>query len=534
EGVNVRYVVSGKDIQEMLDAQPELKELTDGIETYTVQGIYYDSESQRYESNVIAERIDPGTELEHQITGTHNIGVGPGVLLVSIDIKPGSYPNSINLKSKGVIPVAVLTDNFFDAKDIVIDSIVFAGANPLRGKLEDVDNDGDLDLILHFDTRSLKLTSTDTKAILSARLKDNALIKGTDSVRIVTNHKSQNSIFLAFLNVPSYLYQQIEIFLQKFTSIWMQIWGFLNNYFNQLKGKHEEISSDPCLADNEWVDYKIDEKKNAPSSAIVSIKEKNTNKQIFEFQIENIYPNRYHEVHKCGIYLVREFNFDYKKGKPLPDFRMEVWWYRYDGSGEKLVEENAFRVDPEENFLAIIQNYAGHSDYALVLKDLISANKEDVFTLPLEYITDRYPSLEGTISLIGWTKDSRYFWGGTFIAAYTLGFFRIDTTNWRAEIFPVPEGVLGGSALNIEKGYVTLHPGYIWIGIQEDYEQAKKEWQEQRKISSIYLYNLFTKEQILLATTSEPLWFFNPKWLSDNELEYELPTGEKKIYKIQQ
>jgi hypothetical protein len=34
---------------------------------------------------------------------------------VEIDIKPGSNPNSINLSSKGLIPVAVITSPDFDA-----------------------------------------------------------------------------------------------------------------------------------------------------------------------------------------------------------------------------------------------------------------------------------------------------------------------------------------------------------------------------------------------------------------------------------
>jgi len=34
---------------------------------------------------------------------------------VEIDIKPGSYPNSINLDSGRVVPVAILTTPDFDA-----------------------------------------------------------------------------------------------------------------------------------------------------------------------------------------------------------------------------------------------------------------------------------------------------------------------------------------------------------------------------------------------------------------------------------
>jgi hypothetical protein len=105
--------------------------------------------------------------------------------IINIDIKPGSYPNSINLKSRGLIPVAVLTDKSFDSKNIVIDSILFAGTKPVSSNFEDVDNDGDLDLILHFSTQFLNLTSSDTEATLFGRLTNGTLIKGVNSIRIV-------------------------------------------------------------------------------------------------------------------------------------------------------------------------------------------------------------------------------------------------------------------------------------------------------------------------------------------------------------
>jgi len=46
------------------------------------------------------------------------ISVTPTVLPVEIDIKPGSYPNSINPNSNGVIPVAILTTPSFDATTV--------------------------------------------------------------------------------------------------------------------------------------------------------------------------------------------------------------------------------------------------------------------------------------------------------------------------------------------------------------------------------------------------------------------------------
>jgi len=77
EDTEVHFVVSSQDIQEMLEEYPELQEITDGIETYEVQAIYYDTESQRYESNILIEQIEPGVLLEQPVTGTVDITVLP-------------------------------------------------------------------------------------------------------------------------------------------------------------------------------------------------------------------------------------------------------------------------------------------------------------------------------------------------------------------------------------------------------------------------------------------------------------------------
>ena len=109
---------------------------------------------------------------------------------VVVDIKPDGYPNSINIGSKGVVPVAILSGPSFDPEDVIINSVMFAGAKPLRGSFKDIDNNGDLDLILHFDTQSLKLVQDSARATLTGQLTDGRLIKGSDSVRIITNKTS--------------------------------------------------------------------------------------------------------------------------------------------------------------------------------------------------------------------------------------------------------------------------------------------------------------------------------------------------------
>ena len=104
---------------------------------------------------------------------------------VEIDIKPGSDPNSINLKSKGVVPVAVLTADDFDASTVDPETVLFAEASPVRWTMEDVDGDGDLDLILHFKTQELGLTEDSTDSTLTGKTYDGELLWGTDTVNIV-------------------------------------------------------------------------------------------------------------------------------------------------------------------------------------------------------------------------------------------------------------------------------------------------------------------------------------------------------------
>lgn len=103
---------------------------------------------------------------------------------VTIDIKPGAEPNSIDLKSKGRVPVALLTTDDFDAEDVNLDSIYLAGAAPFTWTFEDVDQDGDVDLLMYFLPSDLMLTPESTSARLRAFTLDGDPILGTDSVKI--------------------------------------------------------------------------------------------------------------------------------------------------------------------------------------------------------------------------------------------------------------------------------------------------------------------------------------------------------------
>jgi len=80
-------------------------------------------------------------------------------LLADVDIKPGSDRNTINVRSRGVIPVAILGTQIVDVYDIDPGTVQlsknYINARKGKGMLEDVNDDGVMDMILHFPTADL-------------------------------------------------------------------------------------------------------------------------------------------------------------------------------------------------------------------------------------------------------------------------------------------------------------------------------------------------------------------------------------------
>lgn len=108
---------------------------------------------------------------------------------VAIDIVPGSEPNPIDLSEEGEIPVAVLTTEAFDATTVDPFSARFGpdGANEgdNQASIEDVDGDGNLDLLLQFRTEETGIECGHTVAYLTGRTFRGQAIAGSDSITTV-------------------------------------------------------------------------------------------------------------------------------------------------------------------------------------------------------------------------------------------------------------------------------------------------------------------------------------------------------------
>jgi outer membrane protein assembly factor BamB len=111
-------------------------------------------------------------------------------LPVTIDIKPGHAPNSINTRSRGKIAVAILSTPTFDVlAQLDTGSVTFGhtGNEASLAFCHPGDANGDTleDLICHFATQSTGLIAGDRQAVLKGKTVTGAAIVGSDSVRIV-------------------------------------------------------------------------------------------------------------------------------------------------------------------------------------------------------------------------------------------------------------------------------------------------------------------------------------------------------------
>lgn len=109
------------------------------------------------------------------------------VVTVSIDIKPGIFPNTISPRSRGKLPVAILTTDFFDATTVDPTTVRFGQtgieAAPVHTAFEDVNGDGNLDFVLHFNTQATGILCGDTSAFLTGNTHGGQAIKGSDSTQ---------------------------------------------------------------------------------------------------------------------------------------------------------------------------------------------------------------------------------------------------------------------------------------------------------------------------------------------------------------
>jgi hypothetical protein len=119
-------------------------------------------------------------------------GVTVPVMQINIDIKPGHGDDlpPINPKSRGKVPVALLGSRDFAVADVDVGRLTFGHSGDeisisKCGERVDVNGDGVVDLVCHFENQLARFLPTDEEGILKGRLLDGGRFEGRGWLKVV-------------------------------------------------------------------------------------------------------------------------------------------------------------------------------------------------------------------------------------------------------------------------------------------------------------------------------------------------------------
>jgi VCBS repeat-containing protein len=166
-------------------------------------------------------RAGDGSAASNLATVTINVTPPASELLVKIDIMPDDPKNKINLNSAREVPVAILSTQVARGEGLDFNALTvdprtirfgdvragYARVAPLSVAIQDVDRDGDLDLVAFFTARQLQqaraLDPGSVAAELTASTTGGRSIRGVDSVQIIGPDHSNDQMPSAGSNLSS-------------------------------------------------------------------------------------------------------------------------------------------------------------------------------------------------------------------------------------------------------------------------------------------------------------------------------------------
>lgn len=189
-------------------------EIDDAFYPYVKMLVGESLEKRIYAENFVEIRLALGPEGDERFDWTRFDVESAQPVTVPLDIKPGSCPNPLNVKSNGVLPVAIVGTEDLDVTQIDPTSVRLAGVAPIRSGYEDVSEpyyfledepsiydcseygaDGMMDLTLKFKTQEIvnALGEVDDGDVVILQvtgvLDDGTELVGEDAIVIVKKGK---------------------------------------------------------------------------------------------------------------------------------------------------------------------------------------------------------------------------------------------------------------------------------------------------------------------------------------------------------
>jgi hypothetical protein len=137
--------------------------------------------------------VSQSTTVAWSLTPAANFGetppIGPNCLTVNMSVKPGDTQQIVNLRSQGVVPVAILSTSTFDASKVNPLTVRFGRtgteAAPVHFSLQDINGDGLLDMVLQFRVQSTGLRVGDSQVTIMGRTLDETPFRGSSAIQII-------------------------------------------------------------------------------------------------------------------------------------------------------------------------------------------------------------------------------------------------------------------------------------------------------------------------------------------------------------
>lgn len=143
----------------------------------------YDTESDYFAEDIFNIVLGPNGEFLIPIPDVEFI-----VRTIKVDVKPDSKKNPVNLKSKGLLQIALLGDRETDVNKINKTSVKAQGSYAVQKmKIRDVNGDNVDDLVMHFKVSDMRLNKDSSLILVTGKTLDGVIINGKDTITLVGN-----------------------------------------------------------------------------------------------------------------------------------------------------------------------------------------------------------------------------------------------------------------------------------------------------------------------------------------------------------